>query len=154
MIRIPFFHRRSCFRPAWLALGFLLLAGCSDGRPQRVPVSGRVLIDGRPLKVGIIQVVPRGNRSATGALDGDGRFSLTTFEENDGCVPGRHRLAVIAKKDLSSTSIRWFAPKKYRSPATSGLTIEVNGPRDDVKIQLTWKGSGHDGPYIEHFEGE
>ncbi|MBN2579100.1 MAG: hypothetical protein JXB10_08925 [Pirellulales bacterium] len=148
------FDRQACLLSACLALGLMPFAGCGDGRPRRIPVSGRVLIDGRPLEVGFIRVVPRGNRPATGALGAGGRFTLSTFEENDGCVPGRHRVAVIAKKDLSPTAIRWFAPKTYRSPATSGLEIEVGGPRDDVEILLTWKRSGHQGPFTEHFEGE
>jgi hypothetical protein len=136
------------------ALLLMLVAGCSDGRPKRVPVSGRALIDGKPLEIGFIQVVPQTDRPAVGALGPEGRFRLTTFEENDGCVPGRHRLAVIAKKDLGSTAIQWLAPKKYRSPATSGLEIEVRGPRHDVEIHLTWQGSGHNKPYIERFESE
>jgi hypothetical protein len=154
MNRIVFCGRQRRLLLACLALGALLLAGCGDGRPKRVPVSGRVLIDGRPLKVGFVQVVPQGNRPANSALDDEGRFNLSTFEENDGCVLGKHRVAVIGNKSISPTALRWFAPKKYMSAATSGLMIEVNGPRDDVEIDLTWKGSSHDGPFTEQFQGE
>ena len=31
-----------------------LTFGCDDGRPKRVPVSGQVLIDGEPLRGGIV----------------------------------------------------------------------------------------------------
>ena len=35
----------------------LLLSGCGS-RPQCVPVSGKVLIDGKPLEAGVVRVVP------------------------------------------------------------------------------------------------
>jgi hypothetical protein len=154
MNRIVFRGRQRRLLLAYLAFGSLFLAGCGDGRPKRVPVFGRVLIEGRPLQVGFVQVVPQGNRPAHGALDDEGRFTLGTFEETDGCVLGKHRVAVIANKNISPTALRWFAPKKYMSIATSGLTIEVNGPRNDVEIDLTWKGSSHDGPFTEQSHRE
>ncbi|MBN2578519.1 MAG: hypothetical protein JXB10_05960 [Pirellulales bacterium] len=154
MNKIPRLNRRWSLLPACLALGLMPFAGCSDGRPKRVPVSGRVLIDGRPLEAGFIRMVPRGNRPAEGELDADGRFVLGTFEENDGCVPGKHRVQVVANKNISPTALKWYAPKKYMSTATSGLEIEVVGPRDDVEIHLTWKGSNHDRPFVEHTQAE
>ncbi|MBN2581384.1 MAG: hypothetical protein JXB10_20550 [Pirellulales bacterium] len=139
-----------------LWIGFVLLtsffAGCGDGRPKRVPVSGRVLIDGRPLEVGFIRVVPQKGRPATGPIEADGRFRLKTYEDDDGCVPGTHGLMVVGSKNIGETAIQWFAPEKYASIKTSGLQLKVNGPRNDVEIHLTWKGSGHDGPYKEIIE--
>jgi hypothetical protein len=134
-----------------MGLGFLLLpaCGCGDGRPRRVPVSGRVLIDEKPLKTGFLQVLPQGNRPASGEIAPDGRFTLTTFEDGDGCVPGKHPVAVLAGKSLSETEFQWFAPKKYADSKTSGLTLEVTESRDDIELHLTWQGSGHDRPYVE-----
>ncbi|MBN2578979.1 MAG: hypothetical protein JXB10_08305 [Pirellulales bacterium] len=134
-------------------LGLLLFgslaSGCSDGRPKRVPVSGRVLIDGKPLEVGFLQVLVKGNRSASAKLGPDGRFTLTTFDENDGCIMGTHRVAVIAGKSLNDTEFKWFAPPKYANAKTSGLQIEVSGPCDDIELRLSWQGSGHDKPFVE-----
>jgi hypothetical protein len=131
----------------------LLVAGCGDGRPKRVPVSGRVTIDGQPLEYGFVQVMPKGNRPASGPLDSQGRFSLTTFDEKDGCVLGKHPVAVIPNKSLNATTMKWFAPKKYNDPATSGLQLEVTGPRDDVEFKLTWEGSGQTKAFIEKSSG-
>lgn len=131
------------------ALGHLFLAGCGDGRPRRVPVSGRVLIDGKPLEYGFVQVIPKGSRPASGKIGADGRFTLTTFNKGDGCVPGKHRVAVFPNKNLSEIKVRWFAPKKYASPRTSGLEMKVTAPRDNVELHLTWQGSGHDRPFVE-----
>ncbi len=138
---------------AVLAIGLALLLpaapGCGNGRPDCVPVSGRVTIDGKPLEFGSVMVVPKGHRPAVGEIGPDGRFSLTTFEKNDGCVPGKHSVAVIAKKILNEYASKWFTPKKYANCGTSGLEVEVVGPRDDVEIKLTWGGGQ---PFVERYE--
>lgn len=138
---------------AWTLAGLALLTalGCGEGRPERVPASGRVLIDGLPLEHGFVQVVPEGDRPATGQLGPGGRFTLTTFEENDGVVPGRHPAAVIAVESIDGTSQRWHAPKKYMSPETSELFIEVTEPTDALELNLSWDGGQ---PFIERFEQE
>jgi hypothetical protein len=132
-----------------LALWLPLALGCGDGRPQRVPIAGKVLIDGKPLECGFIQVLPKANRAAAATIASDGRFTLTTFDKNDGCVLGTHGVAVLPQKVINSTTTKWFAPKRYADPLTSELLLEVTGPRDDVTIQLTWRGSGHDRPFVE-----
>ena len=154
MIGIDLFRRRACLLSACLFVGCLLLSGCSDGRPRREPVSGRVLIDGKPLEAGFIRVTPSEGRPASGSIGPDGRFHLKTYEDGDGCVPGNHPVAIIASKNIGDTATKWFAPKKYASPKTSGVTLEVTGPRDDVEINLSWKGSGHDQPFTEKNDGE
>jgi hypothetical protein len=111
-----------------------------------VPVSGRVLIDGKPLEYGVVQVFPKDQRSACGTLGPGGKFTLTTFTENDGCMLGKHPVAVNAGKGINSSKMQWFAPKKYADVATSGLEIDVSGPRNDVEINLKWDGGK---PYIE-----
>jgi hypothetical protein len=145
------FYRWPCLLTACVALGHLFWAGCGDGRPKRISVSGRVLIDGKPLETGVVRAFPKGNRAASGIIGSDGRFTLTTFDPGDGCVLGKHPVTVAACKNLSQTATQWLAPKKYSSTATSGLTIDVTGPRDDVEIKLTWDGGK---PFIEHFEPE
>ncbi|MBN2580628.1 MAG: hypothetical protein JXB10_16705 [Pirellulales bacterium] len=143
------------YRMVTWSVGLLLptVLGCGDSRPARVPVSGRVLIDGKPLETGFIQVYPKGNRPASSPIASDGSFTLTTFDDHDGCVIGKHRVAVQPQKVINATTTKWFAPKKYTNRKTSGLEIEVNGPRDDLEINLTWQGSGHDKPYVEVEKG-
>ena len=41
-------------------LFFAVAVGCGDGRPARVPVAGRVLIDGKPFERGYVRFVPQG----------------------------------------------------------------------------------------------
>ena len=126
------------------------LVGCGDGRPSRVPVSGRVTIDGKPLTAGYIQVCPANQRAATGTIGPDGRFKLTTFDPNDGCIVGKHPVAVGGREQKVS-SFLWLAPKKYGDLNTSGLEVEITGPTDNVEINLTWDGGK---PFTEYFEDE
>jgi hypothetical protein len=126
------------------------LTGC-DSRPTRVPVSGKVLIDGQPLKFGGVTFVPEGGRSSSGALDQDGKFSLTCLTPNDGALIGKHQIQVIATETINDTTIRIHAPKKYGELQSSGLSEEIKGPTDTVVINLTWKGNVPDKPYLEKF---
>jgi len=127
----------------WFSLS---LSGCGDGRPKRVTVSGQVLIDGEPLPGGSIKLVPQGARPSMGEIDAEGRFTLTCFDGQDGAVPGKHRVEVVANEALSFTEIRWFAPKKYANFAESGLEIEIHEPTDSLVINLTWDGGK---PFVE-----
>jgi hypothetical protein len=128
----------------------LVVMGCSDGRPQRVPVAGRVLIDGQPLKYGYIRFVPQGARASGGGLDEQGRFVLGCFETEDGAVLGKHHVEVMAQKPLSETRIQWFAPKKYSNRGTSGLTFDVTEKTENANFYLTWDGAK---PFVEVVEG-
>ena len=128
----------------------LLPAGCDDG-PEIVPVSGQVLIDGKPLTHGFVQVGPKGYRPASGDIGPDGRFTLTTSEPGDGIVIGTHPAAVIGTESIDGTKQRWHAPRKYQDFSTSGLTVTVDGPTDSLKIELSWNGGK---PFIQHFGKE
>ena len=134
-----------------LLLGILLFVfGCDSG-PKIVKVSGIVLVDGKPLPTGFVQVAPSGYRAASGKVAPDGTFSLTTTIENDGCVMGTHPAAVIALESLGPTSQKWHAPKSYNSTETSGLTVTIDKPTNNLKIELTWKGGR---PFVEKFSKE
>ena len=128
------------FLQSILAIPVLVATGCGDGRPSRVPVSGQVLIDGKPLKYGTIKFIPTGHRASQGKLDENGRFTLSCYGNNDGAVIGKHRVEVTSFEMVKPTLMRWQAPKKYQDQATSELTQEITGPTDSVVINLTWDG--------------
>jgi len=112
---------------ATAAMG-VLLGGFGDGRPRIVPTSGQVFMNGKPLTghVGFVRVVPANARPATGRIDpADGRFTLTTYETDDGCVEGTHPAAVIINKTVG-TRLVWIAPERYGNDATSGLGETAN----------------------------
>ena len=119
-----------------LVLGFV---GCSGG-PRIVPVSGRVLIDGKPLTTGYVRVIPENARAAGGSIDSDGRFILTTDRDGDGCVVGKHAVSITAMRPESPTRTVPLVPLKYQDASTSKLTVEITGPTKDLTLELTWGG--------------
>lgn len=137
--------------PLLVLLVALSCFGCGDDHPHRFPVSGQVLIDGKPVEHGTIQVIPEGDRAASGKLGPDGRFQLTTFKPNDGCVPGKHKVKIVATESPDPQSQLWHAPKKYTNPDESRLTVDITEPTDSLTIELTWDGGE---PFVERFNAE
>ena len=135
-MRRAFSAARGRLGAAAVAICTLALAGCGEGGPKIVPVSGTVTIDGQPLAYGHVQVLPAGWRPASGRLDGSGRFTLTTTAPNDGCAVGTHPVVVLAGESLTPETMKWHAPQKYSDVSTSGLTVTISGPTDDLKIEL------------------
>lgn len=134
-----------CVLAGFIGIAILLGVGCGPKRPLRVPVSGRVLLDGAPLGFGVVRFIPSDSRPSTGQLDDQGRFTLSCFEPGDGAVPGTHAVEVIAGENLSETECRWHAPAKYARFETSGLVREVTGPTADMLIELS-QDTGAGGP--------
>jgi hypothetical protein len=122
---------------AVLALCLLAVHGSSDGRPDRVSVSGQVLFDGRPLTRGTILFVPPGARPSAAAVGTDGRFRLTCYAGQDGAVPGVHRLALAPGGVAGQEDDPWPVPARYADYQTSGLSVEITGATADLVLQLT-----------------
>lgn len=122
--------RNSAF--SLLALGLLMLAGCSDGIPQRYPINGTVkFADGSPVKTGTIELGGNGSRwTASGEIQRDGSFVLTTVKKGDGAVPGEYR-AVIRQMILAYLPAEGghdhgkLVPDRYRDYKTSDLKVTV-----------------------------
>ncbi|QDU56692.1 hypothetical protein [Aeoliella mucimassa] len=132
-----------------LTLIFGSVAGCgnkNDGRPQRVPVSGRVLLDGEAAAEAMVVFYPSNGSTpaAQGNTDAEGNFTLSTFDAKDGAVPGSY-LVLVSKKhsdnELTGAESReYFArtgsppplptyrdllPAKFASHETTDLIAEV-----------------------------
>jgi len=117
-----------------LAIAFVMGCGGTN-RPETVPISGLVTFNGEPVNGATVTFYPENGRPASGRTDSEGVYQLTTFEPNDGALPGTHRVAII--KTTSSTpsnspdelaTIERIIPEKYASEASSGLaaTVVVN----------------------------
>lgn len=78
----------------------LVALGCGSSKP--VPVTGRVLLDGKPLRDATVTITPERERPdkagpghvATGLTDADGVFEATTYQPGDGVVPGSYRVTI------------------------------------------------------------
>jgi hypothetical protein len=119
------------------------LLGCGGG-PRTHPVHGTVQFpDGKPLPGGRVEfeaVDPAvGKINASGNIDANGRFSLTTFKKDDGAVGGEHRALVIpptiADEDLAKGAKPWFDPK-FRRYESSGLKFTVTPGDNEIKITV------------------
>lgn len=126
MIRVRTFP--VCLLPFCL----LLTSGCSDGLPKRYPVKGTVrFTDGSPVKTGTIELGGNGSRwTASGEIERDGSFVLTTVKKGDGAVPGEYR-AVIRQMILAYLPAEGghdhgkLVPDRYRDYKTSDLKVTV-----------------------------
>jgi hypothetical protein len=137
-------------RGTLLALcGAALFLGCDMG-PKRVPVAGKVVIDGEPLTKGTIRFVPDSGRTVSANLMEDGSFRVLTkvpsngSYEVEGLFPGKYKLAVFASENVSAAEnaeVRWLAPPRYADFRTAGLEANIEGPSDEMVVQLTWAGS-------------
>src|SRR5439155_25145716 len=64
--------------------------------------------------------------SATGEIDGEGKFRLTTRKANDGAVAGRHKVLITPPSaEADAPRPKRAIDKKYESYDTSGLEATV-----------------------------
>ena len=137
-----------------LALSFITLIGCGPAGPKPVRVSGTVLLDGQPLKEGSIRFVPKTGRPASGSINQEGRFILSSptvgNETSSGVLPGKYTVAISTVRVIDDETAEWVAPQKYANPLTSGIEVAVGGPTDSLKIELL---SEKDAPAKEAGEG-
>jgi hypothetical protein len=94
----------------------LVIFGCGDSSdlPPRYPVSGTVTYNGKPLVNGTINFAPTGpNGRGAGGMIADGRYSLTTHDQNDGAIPGEYKVSVLAKEaDPSKVDLKIKKPRE------------------------------------------
>ena len=110
---------------------FVALAGCGDNR-GRVPVTGTVTFDGKPLESGGIRFGGDQGAAGVGAIV-NGRFSLDENASQKGVLPGKYDVLIHSwieergsvRKDGSFSPGITRIPLVYLDPAKSGLTAEV-----------------------------
>lgn len=115
-----------------LLIAFALLTGCSS-QLETYEVNGRVEFEnGRPVVVGLVEFLSEEHKiNARGNINKDGTFSLTTFQNDDGAVAGRHKCVVMQM--IIGENVKGYSPStvgvvnpKFASYQTSGLEIEVS----------------------------
>ena len=137
-----------------VSLLLLSLVGCGDGRGLRIPVSGNVSIDGKPIEFGSILFKPSGapqERPGGGSLGAGGAYGVSIYTAYDGLPPGKYDVAITATEPLGETAQRWHAPMKYSDSAKSGLTAEIDKSTKEVNFELTWDGNKRSAPFVEKF---
>src|SRR5262245_22892679 len=104
--------------------------GCGSKIPKTYPVKGKVVwTGGKPITDGRIEFRSVSDESlkATGEIDQDGRFSLTTYKDSAsraGAVEGQHK--VIVEPAWGDTKVTIVLPASYTvEQKENDLTIEV-----------------------------
>ncbi|MGQ9760623.1 MAG: carboxypeptidase-like regulatory domain-containing protein [Thermogutta sp.] len=136
-------------------LSLTTLAGCGGrrsvpGRPKTVPVKVTVIYRGAPVAEANIQFLPDGTgNAATGITDKQGIARLTTFEQNDGVVPGTYRVTIRKSIQVGGSNsddpdappvrvtYREELPAKYAAPETSGLSAQVSESQTEFTFELS-----------------
>jgi hypothetical protein len=145
----------SSLRAIGLMTACVLLVGCSStaqGPPRKPvsPVTGELIVDGKP--AAMVQVELHDPNAATASVhsysmaytEADGKFSFTTYEQNDGVPPGEYTV-LFYWGDMNLVTKQYGGPdklkNKYREPGKSPvkLKVEEGKPTDLGRIELTTK---------------
>jgi len=125
----------------WAILPPVLLAGC--GGPSVAPVSGRVTVAGQPVAKGSLIFMPNqdkgtSGKAATGDIQPDGTYTLSTFSEKDGAIVGHHRVVITGRslEDDEGTPPNTEIPPRYGNVRQSGLTAEVKSAGNTIDFDL------------------
>ena len=134
-----------------LLLGWMLaLSGCADrsGVGRTVPVTGKVLLDCKPLPGGSLVFKPdasKGNHmpfEPAGEIAADGSYTVYTGNK-PGAPPGWYKVAVVCTEPPSEKNPyavpRSLINTRYNVADTSGLVLQVveNAPEGAYDLRLT-----------------
>lgn len=139
---------------AGLALLSLALGGCSHdpNMPKLGRVYGKVTYNGKPVGSGHVVFTPAAGKggdtgqTASGDIESNGSYELTTFKSGDGAILGEHVVSVeVREGDMpqpkADSTIQYVLPKsviptKYSSPDTSPLRYTVKEGSNSFDIDL------------------
>jgi len=142
---MSFSNRPGSIGRKWLIVLAFVACGCtSSPNPKTYPVNGKISYRGQPITSGIVLLTPADNgHAATGNLEKDGSFRLTTFQKDDGAVPGKYQVAIqVFPSDGAGLPGAEFAgkppplPPKYGSANSSGLTAEIKAGENHLDFPL------------------
>lgn len=138
-----------------LALGLLLpsvcMLGCgSEGTAPTAKVTGTVTYNGTPLEGVNVTFTPESGRPGLGTTDASGKFSVSTFSQGDGAVPGNHVVTITdaapsvpepmpgTPEAENYTPPEPRFPAKYSNPSTTTFKFEVKkGEKNDFALEMT-----------------
>lgn len=127
-----------------ITLCSLLLSGCSGerdfNRPTTFPVTGKVLVNGEPVKAPL-KLIGRATKTNAVVVDEvmqpsgscfvgeDGVMSFTTFKTGDGLEPGEYKLTfTVSQLNYFNAQYEGDALNgKYADPSQSQFKVTVTG---------------------------
>ena len=144
--------------PVLVCCAFCLGCGGEDEwaakRPKVYRAGGIVNLDGKPLDDAIVVYHSQThNVSAQGTTDKNGRFTLTTFKENDGAADGPQKV-VVTKRIYVEQKTKYDSPNepsvakipkdllplRYAAPTTTDIEVNIaSSGKNDAVIELKSK---------------
>jgi len=140
------FHRTVHFRSlARVLIACLVFAGCGGKSDPyaRVPITGTVTLDGKPLPKGYFILEPIGGQpTQSGGMIQNGTFNVP---EQHGPVPGKYSVAIFSGADETPTQLApgtpeaeaaakksqsERVPKKYNIQTTLVLEVTADGDNE------------------------
>jgi hypothetical protein len=121
-----------CRAVAVVAIALFVGCGKPDYQLDTAPVRGTVTLDGEPLPSGYVVVPTMRGRMATGEIQPDGTYEMTTYSPGDGVQVGSQRVVVTPVPPDQKAEKRVPIPQRYQQAGTSGFTIDVKPGEDHV----------------------
>src|SRR5262245_27314495 len=131
------------------AAGLAALPGCSSKPNKRLPVypaGGEVWVNGKPAAGVFIYLWPEGIPTGKdaycphGQTDDSGRFTLSTYDSNDGAPAGNYRVTAEWPARFNPLSNQWEGDKfkgRYGDNQKSKLSATIQaGPNEIPTIKL------------------
>jgi len=120
-----------------LLLAGALFAGCSSGEPpapDRAVVTGKLTIDGQPLKGGSIAFALQNQKShrTSASIKEDGTYQTKN-------APIGNVVITVETKSILGGGVRELyveIPDRYNNPESSGLTGEVKAGMNELSFDL------------------
>lgn len=119
-----------------------LFMGCGDGKTPVVPVSGQVIVGGKPAEGALVRLHPVDNANPTtpkpmGYVNAEGKFQLTTYTADDGAPVGKYR-ATIEWRPKKKSTMEADGPDqlkgKYADPNTSKFEVVVSKDKSTLDL--------------------
>lgn len=131
-----------------LALATLAISvGCSGaaGTSPTAPVTGVVTYKGAPVANASVTFTPASGRPANGVTDASGKYTLSTFGNQDGAVLGTHKVTITSAAEsppmpgtpeAASYVPPATFPAKYGDATLSGFTADVKSGSNTFNFDM------------------
>jgi hypothetical protein len=135
-----------------LSVGLLSLSACGKSDQFQVaPVSGTVKCNGTLITEGLVVFIPAGKpegkskdtgRSASGVIQPDGTYQLTTYTTADGAIVGSHTVQVLAPAPIDDDAPLTDANRYACGNAPLQKTVAEGKNVIDLELTFTPPGGG------------
>jgi hypothetical protein len=135
-------------RGLFLALVTLALAGCGQGGPNVVKVTGTVTRAGKPVPKLFLNFYPAEGRPSWGVTDDEGHYELHYERDRDGAVTGTHKVwvqirpaspkeeAALRNGTLKLHPDTKSILQKYGNEESTPLEVEVKENNQVIDLKL------------------